>query len=147
MAMAKPSNTIGPWRLGETLGSGSTGRVQLAQHERTGPQDRRQSDLEDHLRHRRRRRRRRRRLSSSGGLALPYNIEREIVVMKLLSHPNVLSLYDVWETNNNLYLILEYAEKGELFNLLVDRGPLPEKEAVKCSDRSSSRSRTAMHWA
>ena len=52
--------------------------------------------------------------------------------MKLLSHPNVLSLYDVWETNNNLYLILEYAEKGELFNLLVDHGPLPEREAIKC---------------
>ena len=130
--MAKPSNTIGPWRLGETLGSGSTGRVQLAQHERTGHKtavkviSKTIFDTEDggggggggg---------------SSSGGLALPYNIEREIVVMKLLSHPNVLSLYDVWETNNNLYLILEYAEKGELFNLLVDRGPLPEKEAVKC---------------
>lgn len=29
-------------------------------------------------------------------------IEREIVIMKLIDHPNVLSLYDVWETNNDL---------------------------------------------
>lgn len=29
-------------------------------------------------------------------------IEREIVIMKLIDHPNVLSLYDVWETNCDL---------------------------------------------
>jgi serine/threonine-protein kinase HSL1 (negative regulator of Swe1 kinase) len=29
-------------------------------------------------------------------------IEREIVLMKLIDHPNVLSLYDVWETSNEL---------------------------------------------
>jgi serine/threonine protein kinase len=29
-------------------------------------------------------------------------IEREIVIMKLIDHPNVLSLYDVWETNDDL---------------------------------------------
>ncbi|CAI4290446.1 AKR_collapsed_G0005520.mRNA.1.CDS.1 [Saccharomyces cerevisiae] len=52
--------------------------------------------------------------------------------MKLLSHPNVLGLYDVWETNSNLYLILEYAEKGELFNLLVDHGPCSERGAINC---------------
>ncbi|QID83876.1 serine/threonine protein kinase [Saccharomyces pastorianus] len=123
MAMAKPSNSIGPWRLGETLGFGSTGRVHLAQHERTGHKtavkviSKTIFNTGD---------------DGAGPFALPCNIEREIVVMKLLSHPNVLSLYDVWETNNNLYLILEYAEKGELFNLMVDRGPLPEREAVKC---------------
>ena len=63
--------------------------------------------------------------------ALPYGIEREIIIMKLLNHPNVLRLYDVWETNADLYLVLEYAEKGELFNLLVERGPLPENEAIR----------------
>lgn len=29
-------------------------------------------------------------------------IEREIVIMKLIDHPNVLSLYDVYETSNDL---------------------------------------------
>ena len=29
-------------------------------------------------------------------------IEREIVIMKLIEHPNVLRLYDVWETGNDL---------------------------------------------
>lgn len=30
-------------------------------------------------------------------------IEREIVIMKLIDHPNVLNLYDVWETSSELY--------------------------------------------
>lgn len=29
-------------------------------------------------------------------------IEREIVIMKLIDHPNVLNLYDVWETKSEL---------------------------------------------
>lgn len=29
-------------------------------------------------------------------------IEREIVIMKLLEHPNVMGLYDVWETSKEL---------------------------------------------
>lgn len=30
------------------------------------------------------------------------SIEREIVLMKLIDHPNILSLYDVWETSSEL---------------------------------------------
>jgi serine/threonine-protein kinase HSL1, negative regulator of Swe1 kinase len=29
-------------------------------------------------------------------------MEREIVVMKLIDHPNVLKLHDVWETGSEL---------------------------------------------
>ena len=32
-------------------------------------------------------------------------IEREIVIMKLIDHPNVLNLYDVWETANELCVL------------------------------------------
>ena len=131
---------IGPWKLGPTLGYGSTGKVHLAQN--TSPSSNTQS----------------RRspnqvaikvisksvfLNNNNGNGngnsslispeddLPYGLEREIIIMKLLNHPNVLRLYDVWETTSTLYMVLEYAEHGELFNLLVDRGPLPEREAVQ----------------
>lgn len=33
-------------------------------------------------------------------------IEREIVIMKLVDHPNVMCLYDVWETSKELWVIL-----------------------------------------
>lgn len=29
-------------------------------------------------------------------------IEREIVIMKLIDHPNIMSLFDVWETSKEL---------------------------------------------
>ncbi|CAR23846.1 protein kinase GIN4 [Lachancea thermotolerans CBS 6340] len=119
---------IGPWKLGSTLGAGSTGKVVMAQHESTGQQAAvkivsksifgNQSNSSTIV-------------GSNDPDVLPYGIEREIIIMKLLNHPNVLRLYDVWETNSSLYMVLEYVEKGELFNLLVDRGPLPENEAVR----------------
>lgn len=59
-----------------------------------------------------------------------YGIEREVVIMKLIDHPNVMRLYDVWENKNELYLILEYIEGGELFDYLVQKGKLEEREAV-----------------
>ena len=58
------------------------------------------------------------------------SIEREIVVMKLIEHPNIMRLYDVWETSSELYLILEYVEGGELFDYLCDKGRLPMNEAL-----------------
>ncbi|SCU99019.1 LAME_0G01486g1_1 [Lachancea meyersii CBS 8951] len=121
---------IGPWKLGRTLGAGSTGKVHIAQHESTGQQaavkvvsksvfgtqiNGNSSTV----------------VGSSDPDVLPYGIEREIIIMKLLNHLNVLRLYDVWETNSSLYMVLEYVEKGELFNLLVERGPLPENEAIR----------------
>ncbi|ORY33799.1 hypothetical protein BCR39DRAFT_519287 [Naematelia encephala] len=58
-------------------------------------------------------------------------IEREIVIMKLIDHPNVMSLYDVWETAKELYLVLEYVEGGELFDYLVSCGRLHPDEASR----------------
>ncbi|AAS54068.1 AFR696Cp [Eremothecium gossypii ATCC 10895] len=117
---------IGPWKLGETLGAGSTGKVLLAQNTETG-QIAAVKVISKSV------------FNAQGSTfvgsndpdVLPYGIEREIIIMKLLNHPNVLRLYDVWETAQDLYMVLEYVEKGELFNLLVQRGPLPENEAVR----------------
>ncbi|KAF3985263.1 hypothetical protein FT663_00418 [Candidozyma haemuli var. vulneris] len=114
--------TIGPWKLGKTLGRGATGRVLLGINSSTGQKAAvkvvSKSALNDEYDK-----------PTKGGL--PYGIEREIIIMKLLTHPNVLRLYDVWETSKALYLVLEYVEGGELFDLLVERGPLQEQEAVK----------------
>ncbi|KAJ3307836.1 hypothetical protein HDU93_005911, partial [Gonapodya sp. JEL0774] len=41
-----------------------------------------------------------------------------------------MELYDVYETERELYLILEYVPGGELFDHLVQRGRLPEHEAL-----------------
>ena len=43
---------------------------------------------------------------------------REISVHKSLTHPNIAKLYDHLEDRNNIYLVLEYVEKGSLYELL-----------------------------
>ena len=57
-------------------------------------------------------------------------IDREIIMMKLMNHPNIMRIYDVYEGDKELYLILEYVEGGELFDFLVNRGKLSSPEAL-----------------
>ncbi|CUM68376.1 uncharacterized protein PRCAT00006099001 [Priceomyces carsonii] len=117
---------IGPWKLGKTLGRGATGRVLLATHESNGQKAAVKVVSKSELQYEEEGNKK-----SKDDAGLPYGIEREIIIMKLLTHPNVLRLYDVWETSKALYLVLEYVEGGELFDLLVERGPLQEVEAIK----------------
>ncbi|GLB41799.1 putative pkinase-domain-containing protein [Lyophyllum shimeji] len=116
---------IGLWKIGRQIGAGASGRVKIARHSKTGQYaaikiiskvmlNSRVSvnRVADETEHRQ--------------LA----IEREIVVMKLLDHPNVMRLYDVWETSTELYLVLEYIQGGELFEHLCKKGKLPVPEAL-----------------
>ncbi|KAH9935953.1 Pkinase-domain-containing protein [Epithele typhae] len=117
---------IGLWKVGRTIGKGSSGRVRLARHSKTGQYAAVKIVSKTAL------------LSSRmtlGSLAdeadrILHSIEREIVLMKLINHPHILRLYDVWETSSELYLILEYVEGGELFDHLCARGRLPAPEAL-----------------
>eukprot|EP01094_Clydonella_sp_ATCC50884_P022405 TRINITY_DN5128_c3_g2_i2.p1 TRINITY_DN5128_c3_g2~~TRINITY_DN5128_c3_g2_i2.p1 ORF type:complete len:571 (-),score=177.27 TRINITY_DN5128_c3_g2_i2:107-1819(-) len=61
--------------------------------------------------------------------AMRGKLEREIAVMKLLDHPHVLQLYDVLETDTHLFLILEHAPNGELFDYLMQKGALDMRDA------------------
>ncbi|KAK7305951.1 hypothetical protein VNO77_43864 [Canavalia gladiata] len=56
--------------------------------------------------------------------------KREISIMRLVKHPNVLQLYEVLATKTKIYFIIEYAKGGELFNK-VARGRLHEDKARK----------------
>ncbi|XP_063719736.1 MAP/microtubule affinity-regulating kinase 3-like isoform X5 [Symsagittifera roscoffensis] len=49
--------------------------------------------------------------------------------MKMLNHPNIVKLFEVIETDNSLYLVMEYASGGEVFDYLVAHGRMKEKEA------------------
>ncbi|XP_067303310.1 myosin light chain kinase 2, skeletal/cardiac muscle [Pseudorasbora parva] len=48
----------------------------------------------------------------------------EMQVMNQLSHPNILQLYEAFEVKNQVVLILEYVEGGELFERIVDESCL-----------------------
>ena len=58
-------------------------------------------------------------------------VGREIRVLKRLSHPNVIRLLDVAETNAKIYCIMEYADGGSLLDYVRRRKRLQEPEAAK----------------
>uniref|UniRef100_A0A8C4SNZ9 Myosin light chain kinase 2, skeletal/cardiac muscle-like n=1 Tax=Erpetoichthys calabaricus TaxID=27687 RepID=A0A8C4SNZ9_ERPCA len=47
-------------------------------------------------------------------------INNEVQVMNQLSHPNVIQLYDAYEVKNEIILIMEYVDGGELFDRIID---------------------------
>ncbi|KAK6129475.1 hypothetical protein DH2020_036788 [Rehmannia glutinosa] len=57
-------------------------------------------------------------------------IKREISVMKLVRHPNVVQLYEVMATKAKIYFVMEYVRGGELFNK-VAKGKLKVDAARK----------------
>lgn len=57
-------------------------------------------------------------------------IKREISVMKMVRHPNIVQLYEVMATKSKIYFVLEHVRGGELFNK-VQRGRLKEDAARK----------------
>lgn len=124
----KSRDTVGPWKLGKTLGKGSSGRVRLAKNVETGQLA--AIKIVPKKNYLKNKNNKTENGSKGTGSINPYGIEREIVIMKLISHPNVMGLLEVWENKSELYLVLEYVDGGELFDYLVAKGKLSEPEAV-----------------
>uniref|UniRef100_A0A671YI68 non-specific serine/threonine protein kinase n=1 Tax=Sparus aurata TaxID=8175 RepID=A0A671YI68_SPAAU len=55
------------------------------------------------------------------------SLKREIEIMRGLEHPNIVQLYDSFETETEVVVVTEYAE-GQLFQILEDDGNLPESQ-------------------
>jgi serine/threonine protein kinase len=49
---------------------------------------------------------------------LEEKVKREIRFSKYFRHPNIIHLYEVIETQNEIIMIMEYASGGELFDLI-----------------------------
>ncbi|XP_036437625.1 MAP/microtubule affinity-regulating kinase 3 isoform X5 [Colossoma macropomum] len=103
---------IGNYRLLKTIGKGNFAKVKLARHILTGREvaikiiDKTQLN--------------------------PTSLQklfREVRIMKILNHPNIVKLFEVIETEKTLYLVMEYASGGEVFDYLVAHGRMKEKEA------------------
>ncbi|OTA61429.1 Pkinase-domain-containing protein, partial [Hypoxylon sp. EC38] len=127
---------IGPWSLGRTLGCGSTARVRLVKHTSTGdyaavkilsrsgiphtqPSSIANLDKWDRTRSEYKLEKR-----------MPINVEREVAIMKLIDHPNIVKLYDIWESRAEIYLVLEFAQKGDLYSYVSQQSYLSEVEAI-----------------
>ena len=58
-------------------------------------------------------------------------VKTEIKILKSLHHKNIIQLYSIFQTQNKLYLIMEYANGKELFDYIVKNKKLKEEEACK----------------
>uniref|UniRef100_A0A3Q2W716 non-specific serine/threonine protein kinase n=1 Tax=Haplochromis burtoni TaxID=8153 RepID=A0A3Q2W716_HAPBU len=95
---------VGNYRLLKTIGKGNFAKVKLARHMLTGREVR-------------------------CTVMLTIFLFREVRIMKILNHPNIVKLFEVIETERTLYLVMEYASGGEVFDYLVAHGRMKEKEA------------------
>ena len=56
--------------------------------------------------------------------------ERESHAVAALSHPNILSIFDVGQSNGQPYAVMELLE-GETLRARIESGPLPVRKAVE----------------
>ena len=54
-------------------------------------------------------------------------IKDEIDILKKLSHPNIVKIYEFYESTNCFYLINEFCDQGELYNY-INRSTLNEQQ-------------------
>lgn len=57
-------------------------------------------------------------------------LKDEIVSMKKLDHPHVVLLYETFENDESIQLVLEPCRGGDLMGYMVSNGPLPEREVA-----------------
>jgi hypothetical protein len=104
------SKTIGRYRLLKTLGEGAFSKVKLGQHMDTGKTfaikviDIREVHAQN----------------------MEGQLQREIDVMSRMDHPSLIKLHEVINSPRNIFLVLDLAAGGELFNKLAQDGALAE---------------------
>ncbi|KAJ3087010.1 MAP/microtubule affinity-regulating kinase 3 [Quaeritorhiza haematococci] len=104
---------IGDYVLKKTIGQGTFGKVKLAEHVRT-------KDLAAI------------KIIEKANVKTQKqknSVQREVRLMKLLHHPHIVEVKDIIETDEHIFMIMEYASGGELFDYIVSNGMVKEKES------------------
>jgi BR serine/threonine kinase len=107
--MAAETPRIGNYVLLRTLDQGSTGKVKLAINQET------QQEVASNI------------IVKSVFETKPTlltKIRREIALMRFVDHPHLLRLLDVLESACHLYLVVEYASHGDLFDFFFSKKTL-----------------------
>ncbi|KAL6322316.1 hypothetical protein AAG906_005288 [Vitis piasezkii] len=115
MSMKVPATRtrVGRYEIGKTLGEGSFAKVKYARNSDTGDSVAIKVLDRDHvLRHK-----------------MVEQIKREISTMKLIKHPNVVTIFEVMASKTKIYIVVEFVDGGELFDRIAKNGRLKEDEA------------------
>ena len=57
-------------------------------------------------------------------------IKRELHILKIVKHSSIAMLYEILETEEDIYIALEYAEKGDLFTYITKNSFLTEDKGL-----------------
>ncbi|KAK2879513.1 hypothetical protein FQN49_000815 [Arthroderma sp. PD_2] len=106
---SKELRNVGNYALGKLIGKGSFGKVYLATHKLTNGSKvvLKSSDRDDP------------------------NLAREIHHHRQFHHPHIARLYEVIVTEKLVWLVLEYCPGDELYNHLLQNGPMPIEKTQK----------------
>jgi len=112
---SKDCTVVGHFIVGKTIGKGTFGKVKLGYDKVTGEkvaikllEKRKFASAADEVR-----------------------VARELQILKHVQHPHIIQLYETIETPEEIYMIMEFASKGELFDHIVEKGKLREAEACR----------------
>ena len=105
----------GQFIVGEEIGKGTFGIVRIATHIITGEKVAVKMLYKEKI------------LEESDKKRL----EREIKILKILKHKNIVHLYNVFQTSSTIYLVMEYIKGKELFEIIVKKKRLSELESLQ----------------
>ena len=116
--IVKKKNSIkkGNYYLEETIGEGAFAKVKLGTHIPTGEKVAIKILNKEHL------------FDESNDIQ---KIKKEINILKRIKHKNIIQLYEIMESKSNLYIVMEYCENKELFDYIISKKYLKEKEACR----------------
>ena len=60
-----------------------------------------------------------------------YLFNNEVNALKSIKHPNVLNTIDILMTKNNVYIITEYCEGGDLLKYIKKEGTVSALEGLR----------------
>lgn len=104
---------IGRYEVGRTIGEGTFAKVKFARNLETGESvAMKVLEKSTILKHK-----------------MVNQIKREISIMKIVRHPNIVRLHEVLSSKSKIYIILEFITGGELFDKIVHQGKLRESES------------------
>lgn len=115
MALFKPGNVEDFYEIGELLGSGHFGQVRRVCERSTGT-----SYAAKFLKT----------LKNVRSGLNRAQVEREVSILQGLRHPNIIALKDLFESRDEVALILELVSGGELFDFIAEKDELLESEAI-----------------
>ena len=101
--MPTKAKVVGKYLVGKTIGEGTFGKVKLAVNSETGERvavkilEKERIQAQD----------------------MHYQIKKEISIMKIVNHNNVVKMHEVLSSKTRIFIVLELVSGGELFDKIV----------------------------